>query len=62
MEQEVQDLQNPEDSERGGFVKVNWGAGEIPDDVSDPDQIMDWLDRRGVIHDVSLRPAERVKF
>jgi hypothetical protein len=53
LEQEVRHLQNPDSSELGDFVRVNWGPSEIPEDVHDPDQIMDWLDRRGVIADVS---------
>jgi len=51
LEQEVQHLQNPDSFELGNFVRVNWGPSEIPEDVHDPDQIMDWLDRRGVIAD-----------
>lgn len=53
LEQEVRHLQNPDSSDACDFVRVNWGASEIPDDTHDPDQIMDWLDRRGVITDVS---------
>ena len=50
IESEVNDLQRPADSRGEKFVKVNWGhSSEIPEDVEDPVQIMEWLDRRGII-------------
>lgn len=55
LEREVQELQDPEGSIRGSFVRVNWGDfNEIPEDKENPDQIMDWLDKRGIINDVSV--------
>ncbi|KAL5511845.1 hypothetical protein ACEPAH_5063 [Sanghuangporus vaninii] len=33
-----------------GFVKVAYtGGAELPEDVSDADQVMEWLDQRGII-------------
>ena len=50
IESEVRDLQDPETSLRGTFVRVNWGdLNEIPNDTQDPNQVMEWLDRRGII-------------
>ncbi|KAF9521116.1 hypothetical protein BS47DRAFT_1335217 [Hydnum rufescens UP504] len=50
LQQEVCDLRDPEGSGRGRFIRVNWGdPDEVPKDVNDPDQIVDWLDSRGII-------------
>ncbi len=51
IQSEVDDLQRPADSRGDRFVRVNWGhSSEIPEDVEDPVQIMEWLDHRGIIN------------
>jgi hypothetical protein len=57
LEQEVRDLQNADNSDLDDFVRVNWDPSEIPEDTRDPDQIVDWLDRRGVISDVGHKES-----
>lgn len=43
---EVEELENA----GRGFVKVAYAGGaEPPDDISDADQVMEWLDQRGFI-------------
>ncbi|KAH9842621.1 uncharacterized protein C8Q71DRAFT_853161 [Rhodofomes roseus] len=49
LHQEVDELRNGAGSR--GFVRVAFARGvEPPDDLSDADGIMDWLDQRGVIN------------
>ncbi|KDQ07905.1 hypothetical protein BOTBODRAFT_38344 [Botryobasidium botryosum FD-172 SS1] len=46
--EEVESLRNPGSSR--GFVRTRWGSrGEIPKNIDNPDEVMDWLDRRGII-------------
>ncbi|KAF8328907.1 uncharacterized protein EI90DRAFT_2997683 [Cantharellus anzutake] len=50
IESEVNDLQRPGDSRKGKFAKTPSRASkQMPEDVEDPVQIMEWLDRRGIV-------------
>lgn len=49
LTQEVEDLKN-KSSKRRVFVPVAYAGGTIPpDDLTDADAIMNWLDERGLI-------------
>lgn len=48
--QEVDDLRNRAEGGKPHFVRVAFSKGlQPPDDLTDADAIMDWLDERGVI-------------
>jgi hypothetical protein len=48
LAQEVEDLRNG--TSKRGFVRMAFAGGrKPPEDVTDADGIMDWLDQRGVI-------------
>jgi len=52
-------VRNPGETLTGqAFVRVSWGGGaELPTDTNNPDQIMDWLDARGILQ--AVRPSNR---